>query len=280
MMKKKQILFILIMFYVCSSIKAQYIRFMYEYRSVPDTLQKDSIIKEVMFLDVLPNKKSIFYNGKRFISDSTMKADAKKGVITMPDKTISTYYIIKKNYADSKTTMVIDDLSTILKFLVDENVKLDWKILTDKQLINGYDCQKATVAFGGRFWYAWFTNYFPFNDGPYKFQGLPGLIVKIEDAQRYHIFQLKGVKKINQDSLYEDNVQSNKNIKRLSKDKFIAFYRTYRKDPAREFRQKAMNGMIYYESDEKRREHIIMVEKLREEKILHDNNIIEINWIK
>jgi hypothetical protein len=41
-----------------------------------------------------------------------------------------------------------------------------------------------------------------------------------------------------------------------------------------------MNGMIYYESDEKRHDHIIMVEKLREEKILHDNNIIEINWIR
>jgi hypothetical protein len=40
-----------------------------------------------------------------------------------------------------------------------------------------------------------------------------------------------------------------------------------------------MSGEIYYESEEKKREHIIQVEKLRKERIRRDNNIIEINLL-
>jgi GLPGLI family protein len=37
---------------------------------------------------------------------------------------------------------------------------------------------------------------FHFPDGPYKFSGLPGLIVKIEDADKNYSWELKGNKKI------------------------------------------------------------------------------------
>lgn len=48
------------------------------------------------------------------------------------------------------------------------------------------------VESGGRQWIAWFTNEIPFQDGPFKFYGLPGLIVKLEDSEDYHKFLLKG----------------------------------------------------------------------------------------
>mgnify|MGYP003613018769 CR=1 FL=1 len=37
---------------------------------------------------------------------------------------------------------------------------------------------------------AWFTTDLPYQDGPYKFTGLPGLIVKVEDAQGEYSFDL------------------------------------------------------------------------------------------
>ncbi len=43
---------------------------------------------------------------------------------------------------------------------------------------------------------AFFTLEIPIDEGPYKFKGLPGLIVKVEDAQRQHVFTLTGVEKI------------------------------------------------------------------------------------
>jgi GLPGLI family protein len=68
------------------------------------------------------------------------------------------------------------------KYKIKEDKKLEWKILPDQQKIGEYKVQKATTSFGGRDWTAWFTTDIPIQDGPYVFYGLPGLIVKIEDA--------------------------------------------------------------------------------------------------
>ena len=53
----------------------------------------------------------------------------------------------------------------------------------------GYDCRKATVDFAGRTYTAWFTPEIPLPFGPYKFGGLPGLILKIEDAERQFVWE-------------------------------------------------------------------------------------------
>jgi GLPGLI family protein len=55
-----------------------------------------------------------------------------------------------------------------------------------KEKIGNWEAQKATTEFGGRKWTAWFCEEIPLSDGPYKFKGLPGLIVKISDADNSH----------------------------------------------------------------------------------------------
>ena len=56
--------------------------------------------------------------------------------------------------------------------------------------IAGYQCQKATTFFAGRDYEAWFTREIPVSDGPYKFSGLPGLIVKVNDTGNNYTFEL------------------------------------------------------------------------------------------
>ena len=65
-----------------------------------------------------------------------------------------------------------------------------WNIECDTMKLNGYTVQKATTYYSGRQWVAWFTEEVPFSDGPYKFNGLPGLIVKISDSQKHYCFEL------------------------------------------------------------------------------------------
>ncbi len=50
--------------------------------------------------------------------------------------------------------------------------------------VQNYTLQKATTGFGGRNWTAWFCKDIPFNEGPFKFRGLPGLIFEIQDDKQ------------------------------------------------------------------------------------------------
>jgi GLPGLI family protein len=82
------------------------------------------------------------------------------------------------------------------KYKIREDQKPEWKIMPDKQKIGDYNTQKAVTKLGGREWTAWFATDLPFQDGPYIFYGLPGLIVKIEDATGSHKMTLAGNKTV------------------------------------------------------------------------------------
>lgn len=71
-----------------------------------------------------------------------------------------------------------------------------WNIQTDTVTIAGLMCYKALRELGGRIWIAWFAPELPFSDGPYKFSGLPGLIVRLESEDGDYKFSLTGIQKI------------------------------------------------------------------------------------
>ncbi len=75
---------------------------------------------------------------------------------------------------------------------------LEWNFSDETtDSIMGYDCRKATTEFAGRTYTAWFTPEIPLPFGPYKFGGLPGLILKIEDAEQQFIWEAKGFERTN-----------------------------------------------------------------------------------
>lgn len=75
---------------------------------------------------------------------------------------------------------------------------LEWNFIDEEtDSIMGYDCRKATVEFAGRSYTAWFTPEIPLPFGPYKFGGLPGLILKLEDAERQYIWEAVGFEHAN-----------------------------------------------------------------------------------
>ncbi|WP_297063293.1 GLPGLI family protein, partial [uncultured Duncaniella sp.] len=54
----------------------------------------------------------------------------------------------------------------------------------------------------GRNWTAWYTEEIPITDGPWKFGGLPGLILKVEDDKKEHIMEALQVRKHDADLSY------------------------------------------------------------------------------
>lgn len=67
----------------------------------------------------------------------------------------------------------------------------------DCDTILGYECGKATAEFAGRRYTAWFASEIPLPFGPYKFGGLPGLILKIEDEERQFVWEAVGFQRTN-----------------------------------------------------------------------------------
>lgn len=65
-----------------------------------------------------------------------------------------------------------------------------WKLINETKVINTINCKKAEVSFKGRNWIAWYSPDIPLPYGPYKFSGLPGLIIKITDDKGYFDFEL------------------------------------------------------------------------------------------
>jgi len=82
-------------------------------------------------------------------------------------------------------------------YLVEEEApKINWKISKDTASFSGVHCQKATAYFKGRNWIAWYAPDMPFQSGPWKLNGLPGLIIEAYDEKKDVQFQFAGIDKV------------------------------------------------------------------------------------
>jgi GLPGLI family protein len=76
------------------------------------------------------------------------------------------------------------------KYLIlDTLPKIEWRIFEDKKTILSYVCQKATGIFRGRTYIVWFTTELPMPAGPWKLNGLPGIILAANDDKNEVFFE-------------------------------------------------------------------------------------------
>lgn len=64
--------------------------------------------------------------------------------------------------------------------VVNDKPLFNWAITGKTKEILGYICQEATMHFRSRDYIAYFTVKLPINAGPWKFRGLPGLILEVK----------------------------------------------------------------------------------------------------
>jgi len=91
-----------------------------------------------------------------------------------------------------------DVIGTKLYRYFDKFPAANWKIGAQKSVVAGYNCQNATITFAGRIFEAWFTREIAVPEGPYKFHGLPGLIVKVGDVRNHYVFELIKFERVKQ----------------------------------------------------------------------------------
>lgn len=174
-------------------------RYIYLLTHQKDSLDKANIGEEYFILERGKDKSQFMsLNSYKRDSVTTEMVNGLNTRITKLDlthipKTNFTYRIIKD---PSKKQIIFYDRIIRNDFIYEENPDFKWKITGDKKIIGNLKCQAALLSYAGRDYMAWFTNDIPVSDGPYKFYGLPGLIVEMEDSGKQYRFELLSYKNI------------------------------------------------------------------------------------
>ena len=186
MNKKISILIAIIIF---SSVKAQNIcgKVMYKEEArislFYQTINVLQFNKDVAYAKYLHFKKA-----KEFL-DGSYDPDAigeNESLIDSPNEDVGFFYVNKNETYFTDTTWK----GTLL--IKESLFNWDWKLLGEKKKIGKFNCQNASIEFRGRTFIAWFTTDIPVGFGPYKFKGLPGLILEVYDSEK--LWYMKAIK--------------------------------------------------------------------------------------
>lgn len=147
---------------------------------------------------------SIFQDEKKYKIDSMIAIQKIVQISSMPMFRVN--HVILKDKKKSELTFsdTIDKIIFGYKEPLDE---MKWKLSNEKKTILTYDCYKAETKFRGRKYIAWYTKKISISDGPYKFSGLPGLILEVyDDNDNFHYKLLQIVNKP-KEIFYDENIR-------------------------------------------------------------------------
>ncbi len=211
-------------------------RVIYEFTHINDTLQPDKPHKEEMVL-YIGQHASLYgtYVSERINQQIKKQMDdpAFDGNLTITGSGRTT----SESFYARPAEQVFKELRGLAgeQYVIDEDYPIiDWEIADETKEIGGYMVQKAVGKFKGREYTAWFTVDLPFNTGPWKLLGLPGLTLEAMDSREEVVFRYAGFETLTEDeatvSVPENAIVTN----RKAVDKLAE---AYRKNP-----QAAMNA--------------------------------------
>lgn len=85
---------------------------------------------------------------------------------------------------DAEDNIIYENKYDMIKnsvYITADKINFTWSLKNNFKTILGYKCQQAQTEFRGRIWTVWFTDKVPTQFGPWKFYGLPGLILEARD---------------------------------------------------------------------------------------------------
>ena len=194
--------------------------------------------EEAVLLMDTKSAKSMFQGSNQYVYDS-IKANSKKEITLEVALNYDSAFNEIEFLQDNKFTVYDRIAGFNLKY--NEPTIIKWDIMPDKKKIGSINVQKAVCNAYGRSWIAWFSPDYPFPYGPYKFRGLPGLIVEVSDSAGIFRFSMKKFKpkKIIRDLSYLAKA------KPMDKSKVNQFKYDYEVNPEN-------YGVIYTDPNERR----------------------------
>ena len=129
------------------------------------------------------------YRISNLSANALNKNNEPQRIITRGSDTIYTYKEFDKNKLFSE-----EKIFTKIFNVKDSLHLFEWNIENDTISILGYKCYKAKTKFRGREFEVFFTNEITLPDGPAKYNGLPGLILKVSIVNSSSIYSIIATK--------------------------------------------------------------------------------------
>ena len=191
-------------------------KFHYEYAFEFDTLTLNDSREDVIILQVGKSisksfsYSTFYYDSVRASPDgeSIMRQIRRDLVVSMVETGKPPQGFVRgamgsrvyKNFPEGQMT-VTDRISSNHYIYKDELHAQNWQIRDSTKTILDYRCQMAVSDFRGRQWIAWFAHDIPISEGPWKFSGLPGLIMEVYDSEKHYHFTLVGIEQVDDEPI-------------------------------------------------------------------------------
>ena len=165
--------------------------------------------------------------------------------------TVKEYRALRSYYKPISSEMLRDNKNSIIhhfdkifinNYKYEESLpEFDWNLEPETMEVMGHTCYKATTSWRGRDWTAWYCD-IPMSAGPWKFNGLPGLILRLEDSDGNHLFDAIETKNITSPIGYKKRLRT-----KISREKFNEGLKDYKENAGKYF---SNSGLINMSSEE------------------------------
>jgi GLPGLI family protein len=197
---------------------------MYNNTDSPNTLNATLFINNTITI-FLPKYTSQVFNNSKEEAKRTNRV------------TVDTDYL--KIDHKNKEILSVENLAADNMIVKDDYPNLQWKVTEETKVIGQYQCVKATTSYRGRDWEAWFTPEVPLHYGPWKLQGLPGLIIEAYDTTNLYVWRVEKID-FKKDPIFDKEFSSLvkvKNTTPISKKKYLENLAEYDANLDAEMRQ-------------------------------------------
>ena len=186
-------------------------RILYGFEYVIDTLS-GKCLHEPYMLEI-GGKLTHYYSYNAYIRDSVQSevyaSERSKGMNAFTDITSSvipedqtaTYYEIFRCIPTSSRYVLLRVQNTDYCYS-EKAEQTEWRLSDRTDTVCGYRCQVAEGQLNGRQWRVSFSTDIPYPYGPWKLEGLPGLILKAEDSEGLLRWEAVGLEKGRGRSIY------------------------------------------------------------------------------
>lgn len=190
------------MLFLCNTLYSQKMEVFYKVKFIP---QKGNIKERIEYSHLKINKFESYYLPARKMNDSLRIEE------------IFLNFTIYQSNSRIKYYGTFNDL----KFYFEEKANSKWAIIPNStSTYKNYKTLQAKIKLDGRDWIATFAPDIPISSGPYKFQGLPGLIINVYSEDKEYSFEMVGLLNTKKETTLK--FTNYKKMKKSQIEKYIA----------------------------------------------------------